>query len=227
MKDVAVSVMYYGGSFFAVLEGTQGDQPLLETSFPDVSTTGNGFHLETFAVGDYAQMSIWEIMSGMTSKAVGDVEDEGAQEMSRAKEELGAEEKEREGDGASARKDSSPQRQESPPRHVSAVQRQEEKETEKETGEGDDVPKTPKKRTALPMRKTLISGRLAPLQATISDKSKRMISALGGGNNSLDSLALGKPAAPWDKTGAPLGQLKLGKANEFEEPQSQSSQKHK
>ena len=90
----------------------------------------------------------------------------------------------------------------------------------REEKDGDETGEVFKVRKPLLMRRALISGRLAPLTASISDKSKKMISALAGAS----SIDLGKGLAPWDKSGAPLGKPRA--LGERGAPES-ASQNHK
>jgi hypothetical protein len=70
---VATLVIYYGSSYFVGLLETSGDQPLLDTYFPDFTDKGRGFHLNTYEAGipgweGLRKLTLWQ--SGASVKAM-------------------------------------------------------------------------------------------------------------------------------------------------------------
>lgn len=59
-KEVVLITLYFRGSFYVTLSPCLDDQPLLDMSFPDVSSKCRGFQLKAYRHPEFSRLSIWD-----------------------------------------------------------------------------------------------------------------------------------------------------------------------
>ncbi|OWZ04929.1 hypothetical protein PHMEG_00023078 [Phytophthora megakarya] len=63
VRGLVLLVIYYQRSFYVVLQGAEGEQPLLDVRFPDLSAHLQGIHLQTYRDDDCSNMkklTLWQ-----------------------------------------------------------------------------------------------------------------------------------------------------------------------
>ena len=60
IREVVLIIIYSEGSFFVTLSAGVGDQPLLDMSFPDVSSRGRGYQIAQYNHSVYRKLSLWQ-----------------------------------------------------------------------------------------------------------------------------------------------------------------------
>ena len=59
-NEVVLISLYFGGSFYVTLSPSIDDQPLLDMSFPDVSTKCRGLQLATYRHREFKKLMLWQ-----------------------------------------------------------------------------------------------------------------------------------------------------------------------
>ena len=60
VRGVIIVMIYFDGSIYATLADGEGDQPLLDVAFPDMSKKGGGFQIGTYDHPHFFKLSIWQ-----------------------------------------------------------------------------------------------------------------------------------------------------------------------
>ena len=60
VRGVIVIMIYFDGTIYTTLVDGQGDQPLLDIAFPDMSKKGGGFQIGTFDHPHFFKLCVWQ-----------------------------------------------------------------------------------------------------------------------------------------------------------------------
>ena len=64
VRGIDVTMIYFGGSFYAQIKEANPEQPLLATAFPDVSQKARAYNLQAFRHSEYLRLTLWEAAGG-------------------------------------------------------------------------------------------------------------------------------------------------------------------
>ncbi|KAJ8607751.1 hypothetical protein CTAYLR_008596 [Chrysophaeum taylorii] len=67
-KGLVFVTVYFEGVFYVVVQDGEGDQPLLDVKFPDVSRPGRGIHICNYVEAPWAKLTLWHAISGETPR---------------------------------------------------------------------------------------------------------------------------------------------------------------
>jgi len=72
-SGIVLVLIYFGGSFFAVVSDAGAEQPLLDSKFPDVSNKGRGYQINSYGDGAVGwpglrKVSIWQTTAAMAKE---------------------------------------------------------------------------------------------------------------------------------------------------------------
>ena len=70
VRGIDVTMIYFGGSFYAQIKEADPEQPLLATAFPDVSQKARAYNVRAFRHSEYSRLTLWE-----AGRRSGDVEE--------------------------------------------------------------------------------------------------------------------------------------------------------
>uniref|UniRef100_A0A7S3PI15 Uncharacterized protein n=1 Tax=Aplanochytrium stocchinoi TaxID=215587 RepID=A0A7S3PI15_9STRA len=59
-QEVICIIVYFKGSFYVTLSASVDDQPLLDMSFPDVSSKGRGFQIFSYNHREFKKLMLWQ-----------------------------------------------------------------------------------------------------------------------------------------------------------------------
>ena len=68
-QEVVLIVLYFEGSFYVTLSPSIDDQPLLDMSFPDVSTRGRAFQIATYNHPEFKKLMLWQAQKSVWETA--------------------------------------------------------------------------------------------------------------------------------------------------------------
>lgn len=178
LGGVVLVVLYYDYTFYVYLENGEEEQPLLDTTFPDISFQKEGMQLKMYRGGvpgcpELRRLSIWKVVLDMMDDSDG--EEGGARVLNAS---LAASSK---GSADRLRADSKQMEH----------RREEDVKTQGEDGTKPTNNTSPTKPEA---RKTALPHHIAPLKQPSASGSVAL--------KKIPDLGL---KAPWDETGRPLG----------------------
>jgi len=83
-SGVVIVVIYFGGIFFVVVTDGANEQPLLDSKFPDVSSKGRGYQVNTYGDGvagwpGLRKVSVWQTSKAMEAEMEARLGKEGAE----------------------------------------------------------------------------------------------------------------------------------------------------
>lgn len=72
-SGIVLVVIYFGGSFYVVVSDAGSEQPLLDSKFPDVSSKGRGYQVNSYPEGaegwgGLRKVSVWQSTTAMTAE---------------------------------------------------------------------------------------------------------------------------------------------------------------
>lgn len=70
-RGLVIISIYYDRCVYFLLQAGEGDQPLLDVRFPDVSKHGQGLHISAYGENDYGwkKLTLWHIISDSTDNS--------------------------------------------------------------------------------------------------------------------------------------------------------------
>lgn len=72
-SGIVLVVIYFGGAFYVVVSDAGSEQPLLDSKFPDVSSKGRGYQVNSYPEGaegwaGLRKVSVWQTTSAMSAE---------------------------------------------------------------------------------------------------------------------------------------------------------------
>lgn len=66
IRQVQMNIIYHKCSYYVALVDAEagGEQPLLDSTFPDVSTRSRGYQVATYSHSSYRKLSLWQVLDG-------------------------------------------------------------------------------------------------------------------------------------------------------------------
>ena len=66
IRQVQMNIIYHKCSYYVALVDAEagGEQPLLDSTFPDVSTRSRGYQIGAYSHSTYRKLSLWQVLDG-------------------------------------------------------------------------------------------------------------------------------------------------------------------